>query len=349
MARGVAPTSRSLTNTRAPAGRESTTRLPAPLAFAAGAGAFFSGTMSDALGLLAVNRTLRSTAEKPSRATWMLYDPSAKSRTVSGVLPRASPFTVTVASAGVDRITTCPRPTTGRGAGRAGGAAVTPDAGRDGAGAGNAGSGGTGTGVGAGTGAAADGGAAGRSTVVDATTDFVCTGCGGVARRDFSTYPARRPTARPTIRNNTIARRRWPVFGSDSTAWNTLGGWASHEAGNGDAGGSCFAATGTMTGSSGATGSAKSNCRSATAPGSAKRSNVASGSSCWINSRDSVVSPAEIFAARRNLPANSPAREGRAFGSSDNAAANASRSSGPSSALNSSQPPFVIRRPEINS
>lgn len=38
----------------------------------------------------------------------MVYDPSARSRSVSGVFPRGFPFTSTSASAGVDRINTLP-------------------------------------------------------------------------------------------------------------------------------------------------------------------------------------------------------------------------------------------------
>ena len=58
----------------------------------------------------------------------MLYDPSASSRSATGVFPRGFPFTSTSASAGVDRINMLPvgaRPT-------------APDAGRDGVGAGGA-------------------------------------------------------------------------------------------------------------------------------------------------------------------------------------------------------------------
>ena len=56
----------------------------------------------------------------------MVYDPSAKSRSASGVFPRGFPFTNTSASAGVDRISTLPvcAPRT------------APDAGRDGDGLG---------------------------------------------------------------------------------------------------------------------------------------------------------------------------------------------------------------------
>src|SRR5688572_17819635 len=52
----------------------------------------------------------------------MVYDPSAKSRSASGVFPRGFPFTNTSASAGVDRISTLPvcAPRTAPDAGREG-------------------------------------------------------------------------------------------------------------------------------------------------------------------------------------------------------------------------------------
>src|SRR5581483_6711397 len=88
-ASGVGPISRSLTNTFAPAGLDSTVIDPtseaAPDEGRAAVGR--SGISIDALGRAAVNRTRRSAAEKPSRASRMVYDPSARSRTVSGVFP----------------------------------------------------------------------------------------------------------------------------------------------------------------------------------------------------------------------------------------------------------------------
>jgi hypothetical protein len=97
----------------------------------------------------------------------MVYDPSARSRSASGVFPRGFPFTTTSASAGVERINmlpVCVRST-------------APDAGRDGVGAalgpGAAGgataligaSGAMGSAGSAGT----AGAAAGRSTTVEST------------------------------------------------------------------------------------------------------------------------------------------------------------------------------------
>ena len=56
----------------------------------------------------------------------MVYDPSASSRSATGVFPRGFPFTSTSASAGVDRINMLP----------VGARSTAPDAGRDGVGAG---------------------------------------------------------------------------------------------------------------------------------------------------------------------------------------------------------------------
>ncbi len=135
MAIGVDPARRSLTNTRAPAGRDCTLSPPtvalaSPIALAGKpGGVVFAFPPSerrliviDDVGRRAVNCSVRSSAAYPSRATRMLYDPSASSRSATGVFPRGFPFTSTSASAGVDRINMLPvgaRPT-------------APDAGRDG-------------------------------------------------------------------------------------------------------------------------------------------------------------------------------------------------------------------------
>ena len=120
MAIGVEPASRSLTNTRAPAGRDCTLSPPAvTLASPALAGKpgtiLFVGLAAarrlivvEVVGRRAVNCSVRSSATYPSRATRMVYDPNAKSRSASGVFPRGFPFTSTSASAGVDRISTLP-------------------------------------------------------------------------------------------------------------------------------------------------------------------------------------------------------------------------------------------------
>ena len=77
MARGVEPTSRSFTNTRAPGGRDSTdNRLGPVVALGAldGVAAVTADTglseiSTDSLGRRAVSRTLRSAAAKPFRVT----------------------------------------------------------------------------------------------------------------------------------------------------------------------------------------------------------------------------------------------------------------------------------------
>ena len=156
MAIGVEPASRSLTNTRAPAGRDCTLSPPGPV---------FSRAQRrcvvDVVGRRGVSCSVRSSAAYPSRATRMVYDPSASSRSASGVFPRGFPFTSTSASAGVDRISMLP----------VGARSTAPDAGRDGVGAGARVPGATGA-VGAGLPAEAPGAAgaeAGRSTIVAST------------------------------------------------------------------------------------------------------------------------------------------------------------------------------------
>jgi hypothetical protein len=93
----------------------------------------------------------------------MVYDPSGRSRTVSGVFPRALPFNSTSAPAGVDRISKLPLAADFA---RDGAAAMAPDAGRDGVGGGK---------VGAGAAGADCGGFAGKSTVVASTADGLST------------------------------------------------------------------------------------------------------------------------------------------------------------------------------
>jgi len=120
MAIGVDPASRSLTNTRAPAGRDCTLSPPGPV---------FSGrsvSVIDDVGRCRVSCSVRSSAAYPSRATRIVYDPSASSRSATGVFPRGFPFSSTSASAGVDRISMLP----------VGARSTAPDAGRDGVGAG---------------------------------------------------------------------------------------------------------------------------------------------------------------------------------------------------------------------
>ncbi len=152
MAIGVDPARRSLTNTRAPAGRDCTLSPPGPV---------FSGrsvSVIDDVGRCGVSCSVRSSAVNPSRSTRMLYDPSARSRSATGVFPRGFPFTSTSASAGVDRINMLPvgaRPT-------------APDAGRDGVGAGARAAGCTGAGLPAPAPGAA-GAEPGRSTMVAST------------------------------------------------------------------------------------------------------------------------------------------------------------------------------------
>ena len=123
---------RSLTNTRAPAGRDCTLSPPGPV---------FSGrsvSVIDDVGRCGVSCSVRSSAAYPSRATRMVYDPSARSRSATGVFPRGFPFTSTSASAGVDRINMLP----------VGARSTAPDAGRDGVGAGARAAGATGAGFG---------------------------------------------------------------------------------------------------------------------------------------------------------------------------------------------------------
>ena len=110
----------------------------------------------------------------------MVYDPSGKSPIDIGVFPRANPFTVTSAFAGLDRIIKMPCAATLLE--RAGNFVDAPDAGRDGEGAGSDGfsAGADGTGVGEGDGGALDG----TSTVVSDTDGFVVAAGVGVGLRD---------------------------------------------------------------------------------------------------------------------------------------------------------------------
>ena len=237
IASGVEPTSRSFTNTRAPVGLDRTLTPPglpavlstvapraeadAPLAPPGTAAISRRLNVVDAVGRRAVNCSVRSWMTYPSRATRMLYDPSSKSRTVSGVFPRARPFTITSASAGDDRINTLPR------AGFCA-PAIAPDAGRDGVGAGR-----RGVVSGAGTGAGASVGAlAGRSTVVSSTMVFgsrVATGVGDLRKNPTDNAAS---TAKPT-NTATIGHRRLREGRTSSAVCSARGGWADQAAGNG--------------------------------------------------------------------------------------------------------------------
>lgn len=158
----------------------------------------------------------------------MVYDPSAKSRSASGVFPRGFPSTSTSASAGVDRTSTlpvCARRT-------------APDAGRDGLGAMElVGAWGALGALGA-PGALGAVGAigAGRSTIVESTPDCLsATGAGRGERRNNPTESAARTAKTRNIAM--IDHRRLGSSGSASLTCNARGGCAAQDVGNGGGGG----------------------------------------------------------------------------------------------------------------
>ena len=118
----------------------------------------------------------------------MVYDPSARSRSASGVLPRGFPFTTTSASAGVERINmlpVCARST-------------APDGGRGGVGAGlGPGAAGGATALigasgamGAAGSVGAGGAAAGRSTTVESTPACFSVGPSPPRERRYQPTPS---------------------------------------------------------------------------------------------------------------------------------------------------------------
>src|SRR5918994_2755896 len=152
----------------------------------------------------------------------MVYDPSAKSRSASGVFPLGFPFTSTSASAGVDRTRTlpvCVRRT-------------APDAGREGLGAIGA--------LGAGLPAVAPGAfgalGAGRSTTVESTPGCLsATGVGSGDRRNNPTDNA--ATIAKTTNTATICQRRLRGSRSTSLVSTACGGCTDQEEGKTGGGG----------------------------------------------------------------------------------------------------------------
>jgi hypothetical protein len=238
MAIGVEPASRLLTNTRAPAGRDCTLSSPtvalaSPTALAGAPGTIlFVGlaaarrfTVVEVVGRCAVNCSVRSSAAYPARATRMVYDPSAKSRSASGVFPRGFPFTSTSASAGVERISTLPICVR----------RAAPDAARDGLGLGATvvlGALGLSTVALGEVGAEVDapGAGFGRSTIVSSTPGFCsAAGVGAGDRRKNPTDSAAR-TAK-TMNIATIGQRRIAASGSTSSGASSVRGGCVDQAG----------------------------------------------------------------------------------------------------------------------
>ena len=260
----------------------------------------------------------------------MVYDPSAKSRSASGVFPRGFPFTSTSASAGVDRMSTLPvcAPRT------------APDAGRDGEGLGALRAmgafGAMGTGLPAGLSAVAlcggcaevevlgDAGAeAGRSTMVASTPgSWPGAGVGRGDRRKNPTDNAVR-TAK-TRKAATIGQRR--LVGSNSISVCNSRGCGAHdfEKSAGD--------DGVMIGSIGSSGNAMRSTASST-----RRSKSVSGAMGAMGETGAGFAPVAPTApiapiAPAIAAANSPARAGRIAGSTASAASNAARRALPCSA-----------------
>ena len=222
----------------------------------------------------------------------MVYDPSAKSRSASGVFPLGFPFTITSASAGVDRTST--RPGLG-----ALGALGAPGLSRRSSGGAEADE----------VGAEAEGAGAGKSTIVASTSLGGSVGGTGVSgRRKNPTDNAARIAK--TRNMATIGQRRLGS-GSTSLVCSARGGCGDHD--EGKAGGGAGSGSTLKSGIS-------SRSRSCDAPRSMMRSKGSSIGTfavadlkvgTTIASAAAVVVLAFRPAPVRSASAKSPARCGR--------------------------------------